>query len=271
MTYDATEKSYQSGAPIELYEYARGTGEKWYYTSADQDVTVTTTTYKAYTIRRNSIEATPEAARNALQLTVARDFPIADMYRVAPPTDVITLTVKRYHEGDGNVSVIWMGRVLNVEWADSEATINHEPVSSSFARPGLRRLYSRVCPHVLYSTACGVAKATKKVTGAIDSVSGVTLSISECAAFADGYFAGGFIEWTNGAGNIERRFITNHAGAAITLSMAFNGIGVGTSVDVYPGCDHTVSTCKNKFANLLNYGGFPHIPTKNPFDGTPIF
>jgi hypothetical protein len=31
------------------------------------------------------------------------------------------------------------------------------------------------------------------------------------------------------------------------------------------GCDHSVSTCAARFGNLANYGGFPFIPTKNPF------
>jgi len=31
------------------------------------------------------------------------------------------------------------------------------------------------------------------------------------------------------------------------------------------GCDHSVSTCAARFDNLANYGGFPFIPTKNPF------
>lgn len=271
MTYDASEKGMQSGAPVEIYEFTRGTTEAWRYTSADQDVTVGPYTYTATTLRRTSIEATPEAARSAIRLIVPRDNEVADLYRVAPPTDIIALTVKRYHAGDGNVAVIWMGRVVNAEWSGSQATINCEPVSSSFARPGLRRMYQRACPHVLYSTACGVSKISKKVTGNADGVSGVTVSISECSAYAAGYFAGGFIEWTNSGGNTERRFITDHTGAALTLSLAASGLAVGMEVNVYPGCDHTLSTCKTKFSNLNNYGGFPHIPTKNPFNGDPIY
>jgi hypothetical protein len=53
--------------------------------------------------------------------------------------------------------------------------------------------------------------------------------------------------------------------------VAFDGIAVGQAVTLYPGCDHTTTTCDGKFSNLNNYGGFPHIPTKNPFGGSPIF
>lgn len=33
----------------------------------------------------------------------------------------------------------------------------------------------------------------------------------------------------------------------------------GTDIDVYPGCDKTITSCKNKFNNVVNFGGFPHI------------
>jgi len=32
-----------------------------------------------------------------------------------------------------------------------------------------------------------------------------------------------------------------------------------TDVDILPGCDKTLETCKNKFNNVVNFGGFPHI------------
>jgi len=42
-------------------------------------------------------------------------------------------------------------------------------------------------------------------------------------------------------------------------------------VSAFPGCDKSIGICQAKFNNHQNYGGFPHTPTKNPFDGTPIY
>ena len=39
---------------------------------------------------------------------------------------------------------------------------------------------------------------------------------------------------------------------------------------IAPGCDLRRDTCKAKFGNLLNFGGFPDIPGRNPFGGTSI-
>jgi uncharacterized phage protein (TIGR02218 family) len=270
MTYNAYETSHQSGAPVELYEFARA-AQVWRYTSADSDITYDSKTWSAATMMRNSIEATPEQARNALKVTVQRDNEVADLFRQTAPTEVIALTVRRYHRGDGNAVVIWVGRVLNVEWQGSQAVLNCEPVTASMKRPGLRRLYQRQCPHVLYSAACGVNKAAMAVAGTVGGISGTALTVAAAAGEADGYFAGGYVEWQPESGVFERRFIKKHIGSALTLSVAFDGIAVGQAVTLYPGCDHTTTTCDGKFSNLNNYGGFPHIPTKNPFGGSPIF
>ena len=40
--------------------------------------------------------------------------------------------------------------------------------------------------------------------------------------------------------------------------------GVG-AVTLHPGCDRTLATCKGRFANQINYGGFPWIPGQNPY------
>lgn len=271
MTYDASERSYQSGAPVELYEFGRAS-QVWRYNSSNDTVTIDGLTYTAASIRRSGIEATQERARSAIKLYTPRNFEIADLFRITPPTDVISLTIKRYHRGDESVVVIWSGRVVNCDWSGSEAAINCEPVSTSMRRTGLRRIYQRQCPHVLYGDACALQKDDYKVTGAVDAISGNTISVSECGAEADNYFAGGFVELSVGSGGIERRFITANTGAVLTLSKAFGSdLEVGASVNVYPGCDHTLNTCKNKFSNLVNYGGFPFIPTKNPFDGSPVY
>jgi hypothetical protein len=42
------------------------------------------------------------------------------------------------------------------------------------------------------------------------------------------------------------------------------------TVNLYPGCNKSMDHCINRFDNILNYGGFPWIPGKNPFGGTSI-
>lgn len=268
MSYDAREDSAYGGAPVELYEFAWGAVTPQRYTSADGDYVLGADTYAAATLRRSQIEASAERARNAITITCARDFPIAELFRVAPPTELIAVTLRRQHRGDSEVAVIWQGRVLNCEWSGAQATLNCEPVSSSLRRTGLRRRYQRQCPHVLYGPGCGVARATHSKNTTVASVAGLVLNV---AALDAKPYAGGFVEWTTPAGAIERRFIRSFAGTAITLTQAFQGIPAGAAVVVSPGCAHTRAMCEGTYANLPNYGGFPFVPQKNPFDGTPVY
>jgi uncharacterized phage protein (TIGR02218 family) len=270
MTYDATERSVQAGAPVELYEFTRGE-QIFRYTSADADFSLLGNTYATEPLRRSQIETSAERARNGLTIECRREFAIAELFRVAPPTDVIGVVIKRVHRDDLDPAVIWNGRVLNCGFDGVQARLNCEPASTSLKRPGLRRLYQRQCPHVLYAQGpgqCNVVRATHSTVTTVSAVSGVTLSV---AALASKPWAGGFVEWEPASGVLERRFILSFSGLALTLSQAFQGIEVGDTVTVSPGCDHTTATCSSTYGNLANYGGMPFMPDKNPFDGTPVF
>ena len=54
----------------------------------------------------------------------------------------------------------------------------------------------------------------------------------------------------------------------LTLLLPFNttDVDVGTSVEVFAGCDHSLATCKAQYDNVANYGGFAFVPLRNPFE-----
>ena len=39
-------------------------------------------------------------------------------------------------------------------------------------------------------------------------------------------------------------------------------------IDLFAGCAHDLTTCDVKFDAVLDYGGFPFVPRKNPFNVT---
>lgn len=270
MTFNTYERAIQLGRPVELYVFENGL-DVYRYTSADHDVTHDGKTYTAYPIQRGAIEVTMERGRNNLQIKGPRTLPVSDVFRVQPPSDVVTLTVYRFHEidPDSELIVMWMGRVLSVRW-DSALTITLqcEPVTYSLERPGLRRLFQRQCPHVLYGGKCGLDRDDWAEPATLIGVDGLTVTSVEFDALADNYLSGGYIEFTTESGNTDRRFITAHTGAAITINFTSSDLAVGMSVTAYPGCDHTTATCNSKFGNSANYGGFPYIPVKNPMEGS---
>lgn len=268
MTYEARETGVQTAEPVELYEFAHG-ANVYRYTSSVVDVEFGGETYAAVTMNRNSIDATSEIARSALTLTCARTLPLLEIFNPVPPSDVITLLVRRFHRGDAEAIIIWMGRILGTGLSGLQATIRCESVFSSLKRPGLRRMYQRQCDRVLY--ACGVDREDFRHASTLVSAAGLSLTLSSMGAFADAYFAGGYIEWTRPSGFVERRAIREQTGAVVLINYQASGLVPGQAVDIFPGCDHTIATCDAKFGNSLAYGGFLYIPRKNPFDGTPVF
>jgi len=268
MTYATIETSVQSGRPVELYEFISGS-TYYRYTSADGDVVYGGNTYTAAPIARGAVEATSETARLALEITCDRSLGVLSLFSTLPPDQVVAVTLRRLHAGDGEAIVLWMGRVLNVTWNNAAAEIHCESVYTSLKRTGLRRLYQKGCTHVIYESGCNVARASFKSTKTVATVSGVTVTFSAIGV-ADNYFAGGYLEWVDG-GVTYRRAIRQQLGGTVTISFPLPGLAASDSVDLYPGCDHTLATCIAKFSNGLNYGGQPYYPDKNPFNGVAIY
>lgn len=77
--------------------------------------------------------------------------------------------------------------------------------------------------------------------------------------FAVGWFARGVVN--AGTRSEVRAFTGGITGRAIALwrDPPFP-IAAGDDFDVTAGCDKTFATCRAKFANAVNFRGFPHMP-----------
>lgn len=270
MSFDTVERSADSRKPVELYTFFRDY-QAWRYTSADREVSNAGAEYLPRALSRSAIESSSEMARGSLKITAPRDLEVADLFRVSPPTIPVTFTLQQFHNGDGAAVLLWSGRITAVEFQGTAATITLEPVYTSLRRMGLRRAYQRQCPHVLYGTACRANRDAFKLETVVDSIAGTAVSVAGASVHAAGHFAGGFIEYPVELGIAERRFITDHTGDVVALSALPTGLAVGAVVKVFPGCDHSLTTCDAKFGNVANFGGFPYFPTKNPFGGDPTY
>lgn len=269
MSFDALEKSTESGSPAELYEFAY-IGGTTRYTSAAADVVISGVTYTQLNgLSRSAIEDAGDIYKSSLTITAPEDFAVSALFEAYPPSDVVTLALKRVQLADlTDVATIWLGRILNVAWAPGHSTITCESVFSRLKQPGLRRVYARTCPYVLYGDECKATSTSFQETAILNtlSVDGFTLSSATFATHADGFYAGGKLTFDAGGGIIEKRGIRASAAAGtVTITHPIAALTAASTVVVNPGCDHTKTTCQSKFGNLVNFGGFPYIPVINPF------
>lgn len=156
MTYDLVEASTSDAKPVELYEFTYS-GVSYYYTSADKDVTDSGRTYLAVPLDRTDITQDSEMNKRSIDITLPRDAAVGELFRVSPPSSVVNAIVKQFHEGDGEIITIWIGRCLSGSWSDHWLKLHCESAYTSLKRTSHRRHYSIQCPHILYGTACGVS------------------------------------------------------------------------------------------------------------------
>jgi uncharacterized phage protein (TIGR02218 family) len=266
MTYATDEESVQSGAPVELYTFTRNSVGIGWYTSAEAEVMVGSELYATWPggITRSALDIGGDEGRRNLDLTVARDFPVAELIHLRPRTGVIGVTVQRYHRSDAtDIATIWAGRVLTAKRDRNGGRILVcEPRSVTYNRNGLTRKCGRNCQHTLYGPRCRLSQSDWGYATTIASISGTTLVV---AAVEGGMpYAGGIVERTDENGITDVAYIVEASGTTLTLDLALYGAAVSDSVLIYPGCDWTMNTCHTVFNNAANYGGRLTIPTKNP-------
>lgn len=130
------------------------------------------------------------------------------------------------------------------------------------------RTFQATCDAALGDARCGVnmLTASNRGTGSVAAVlRDRTFSASGLGAFAAGWFSFGVLEWTSGANSGRRVEIAGHelssGSAIITLvESPARGIAPSDAFIIFAGCDKSAATCQGKFANILNFRGFPHIP-----------
>lgn len=130
------------------------------------------------------------------------------------------------------------------------------------------RAYLPTCDRRLGDAKCGVDLESPLYSGT-GTVSAVQESQRFVAAgldaFERGWFDNGRIEWTSGANAGLSGHVKLHTGfgdgAAIELWLSPPmPVAPGDGFVIRAGCDKTLRTCREKFANLLNFRGFPHMP-----------
>jgi len=287
MTYTAIETSTAEGRPHSLYQFVEG-DQVWRFTSRAEAWTSAdsggdTITWEPAAVAHGDVVQTSEIERGRLELTWPISHPFARRFLAPMGNTPVTLTIFRGHEQvPGETVAHWKGRVVGAEVEGQRILLQAESIFSTLRRAGVRAKYQRLCRHALYGRGCGLDIALHWLTGTVTAVvgSGAAVTIPEAAAQPDGWFRGGVLRF-----GAQLGFITGHVGTTLTLSRPMPGLADALAapeldpetdeplpvlIDIAPGCDLRAATCAAKFGNLLNFGGFPEIPGRNPLGGGSI-
>lgn len=263
MTFDARETSTHGGEPKELFRFVRGE-VCWLYTSADVPTTLNSETYLPVTISRGEFERNEEQASSQIEVRMDRALAVVPQFIDGSSPFPVELTLYRIHRDDAEAIVLFKGIVANAKIALEEIIMTVSSPLSSDEKSIPRELILRTCPHVLYGNRCTLDPEDHKVETTVSSI-GSSPNIYNLAADGgnpDGFFAAGVLV-KDATG--QRGFIQKHVGLAFTLLQPMVGLVATDPVTIFWGCDRVHSTCRDKFDNIPNFGGFPLHPQRNPF------
>lgn len=275
MAFDTFEESAAGGEIVELYLFVYGTGETEFYAYTNHTEAITLAdgvTYEPVPVIRDSIETNGTLDRSAIKITTDVGTDLAELFRVYPPSSVVTLVIRHGHLGDVDEEfvVVWAGRIVAASREHGEMVMSGEPVSTSMRRPGLRRHYQVGCPHQLYGPQCQANKTAATVASTVSAIAGATVTLPGGwnGAFAAEKFLGGLLEWETAGGSTARRTILRITGNVLSLSGIPSELAITAAVDVVLGCNHKAfaaqaGDCQPLHDNIVNYGGFLWIPLKN--------
>ena len=164
-------------------------------------------------------------------------------------------TAQRVLMRKGNIGEVKRGKTAFTAEVRGLAHLLNQPVG---------RCFGYGCDADLGDARCTVdiTRAAFKADGAVVSVTDARrFTVSGLSSFGDGWFTGGKLVWSSGANENRAMEVKRHAGTAIELWQSMSEtVAAGDSFVLTAGCDKQFATCKAKFANAINFRGFPYMP-----------
>ncbi|MEP1612661.1 MAG: DUF2163 domain-containing protein [Roseobacter sp.] len=250
------------------FRVIRADGVTMGFTDHDSDVSFDGLTYRA--------DAALSATEAAYSLGLAPDELDA---QGAFSSDA--LTERDLHAGvyDGADIEVW-----DVDWSDTSIrdlmgrySIGEVERGGVGFRAELRSLAARVdrAEGRVHTTLCDARRvgdgrcrlnlSAWQGTATVVAADGFEVLVSGLSTFNPRIFSRGIAGWATGdnAGAESDIRIATQSADLVVLSLwrtPPQPIEVGDTLTVAAGCDRTAATCQNRFNNLRNFRGFPHMP-----------
>lgn len=260
--------------PVEGYEFF-SEGVYYRYTSAPVATVFNGDTFDPIGVIRQGIEQGTDFAGETLDVQLGEHELVVDAFRGAPYGVPFYLRVYREHPSSPSDTTvaIWEGEVTDLKVAEGIATFTVQTARQSVNRTIPRYTHQSICNHQLYGSLCKAVRATYEVSDVVTDMGMAQfmwIAAPAVGAEAAGYWKGGVVTWVNAAGKIRKRFIMDDDVATnkvYLLSPMPSDFTVGETVELVPGCDRKYATCRDKFANTENFGGFPWSKIRDPHKG----
>lgn len=259
MTFDTDQKSISDSRPVECYDIVFST-VTYRYTSYHRNFVFGGNTYIANGIQRGAITVvnSQDVPEPSVELPITDPAVAFYLGRGIPPQKcTITITRVQQTSGEGkqmatgNATCTVRGRLASFKIRTAQG----DPMQ--LALPNA--LLTRLCNHVLFDTLCTVDRPSNSVATTISSISTDrrTVVVAAASTSTNDYVWGEFVHTVTK----ERRWIITQNNTTLLLDTRLRTVevNVGDAVVISRGCARAVETCRDKYNNVPNFGGAPHI------------
>ena len=263
MSFLDVETSVSDGNIRELYEFT-SPSRVYRYTSSNVAFNLNGDIYEPQPIRRNAFAGSSQDDSPVVEVEIGVEAEICADFAFGLAENNLSLRIRRTHGTVATTATVWEGQVTSISVTGRLATFQ---VPSRFGyqivTPVPKVYYQSQCNHVLYDARCTVARAAFTVETAVDTAIGVDVDVLSVGGQADQFYKGGVLERVSDG---ERRLVVSQITTNLVLNFPFRTLNNGDTVRLVAGCDRTVETCRDKFSNIINFGGHPLIPIVNVFE-----
>jgi uncharacterized phage protein (TIGR02218 family) len=239
------------------------------FTDHDQDIIFDSVTFKAAT------GFTPSAVQNTASLSVdnldvqgmlsATSITEGDIF--AGKYDFAEIEIFQINYNDISQGALKLRR----GWLGEVSLQKHQFVAevrglTQRLAQTIGELYSPACRATLGDERCKINLALHTVTGSVTSVISKQEFKDSARTEISGTFTFGTITFTNGANNglsmeiKEYSYSSSGGGHLITALPMPYAVTASDTYSLTKGCDKTLSTCVNRFNNIINFRGEPSVP-----------
>ncbi|WP_372623410.1 DUF2163 domain-containing protein [Falsiroseomonas sp.] len=248
-----------------LWRLRRRDGTEQRFASLDADVIWGGQTWTAAApFDATAAEASRSLAAGQMEvagLLAAPEITAEDLLNGIYDDAEVTMLRVDWADPSRGAEVVLAGRIGRVTAGQTRFEAELLLPSALLDRPVLD-LYTPECRVDLFSPACGIAAAawtrTAAITAVLSDTAFVAAGFTEPAGWAD-Y---GRVTITSGANASARREVRSHsADGLVELWEPFAApLAIGDAISITAGCDKRLATCRDRFANVANFRGFPHVP-----------
>lgn len=151
------------------------------------------------------------------------------------------------------------GQLGAIETSDGRFTAELRGAAAALDR-AVVELTSPACRAELGDIRCRVPLGARRRFARVMAADAQALTLDRAEPSVNAYGAG-LLRWFGGANAGLESAIAASDGAALTLRLPpRHPVAPGTLVALIEGCDKRFETCRDRFANALNFRGEPHLP-----------